>query len=105
MSSVTDGSHRELERKFLLKRMPERLADFPHEEIEQGYLAVDRGGVQVRLRRKGASYTLTFKRGKKMTREEREVLLTLHQFHVLWPATEGRRLTKIRYDVPWRKWT
>ena len=23
---------------------------------------------------------------------------------MLWPATPGARLTKTRYDVPWKKW-
>ena len=76
---------------------------FPHEPIEQGYLAVERGGVQVRLRKKGTVLSLTFKRGNKSAREEREVRLSAEQFDALWPATEGRRLTKIRYDLPWQE--
>lgn len=92
---------REIERKFLLKRLPDRLADYPHEEIEQGYLAVERGGVQVRLRKKGNVRTLAFKRGNKSVREEREIRLSAEQFEALWPATVDRRLTKIRYDVPY----
>jgi adenylate cyclase len=96
---------REIERKFLLKRLPDRLADFPHEEIAQGYLAVETGGVQVRLRNKGAVRSLTFKRGNKSAREEREIRLSTEQFDALWPATEGRRLTKVRYDIPWKNWT
>lgn len=94
------NSHREIERKFLIKRTPEALANYPHEEIAQGYLAVERGGVQVRLRKKGSVRSLTFKRGSKIAREEREVRLSAEQFDALWPGTEGRRLTKIRYDIP-----
>lgn len=97
---------REIERKFLLKRMPERLDRYPHAEIEQGYLALEPAdGVQVRLRRKRRSYSLTYKRGRKMNREEREVKISAKQFNALWPATDGRRLRKIRYDVPWKEWT
>lgn len=95
---------REIERKFILKRLPDGLPSFPHEEIEQGYLAIEEGGVQVRLRKKGAVRSLTFKRGTKMAREEREVRLSAEQFDALWPATEGRRLTKVRYDIPWKQW-
>ncbi len=95
----------EIERKFLLRRLPDGLVENPHEELEQGYLAVERGGVQVRLRKKGAVRSITYKRGGKMVREEREVRLSAEQFDALWPATEGRRLTKTRYEVPWREHT
>ncbi len=93
-------SPREIERKFLLKKLPENLADYPHAEVEQGYLALEDNGVQVRLRRKGDVRTLTYKRGTKTAREEREIRLSAEQFAALWPATEGRRLTKVRYDIP-----
>ncbi len=103
MSSTKTDSSREIERKFLLKRIPDGLMDYPHEEILQGYLAVERGGVQVRLRKKGSVCSLTYKRGNKIAREEREIRLSAEQFDVLWPATAGRRLTKIRCDVPWKQ--
>ncbi len=93
---------REIERKFLVKRLPENLAQYPHDEIQQGYLAVAPGGVQVRLRKKGAIRSLTFKRGNRSAREEREIRLSAEQFDALWPATAGRRLSKVRYEVPWR---
>lgn len=94
-------STREIERKFLLKRLPPGLTRFPHHSITQGYLAVGPGGLQVRLRKKGSVRTLAFKRGKGI-REEREIRLSNEQFDALWPATAGRRLSKIRYDVPWK---
>src|SRR3954469_12559791 len=94
---------REIERKFLLKRLPDGLANFPHAEIEQGYLALEEE-VQVRLRKKGRVRWLTFKRGNKTSREEREVQLSEEQFDALWPATGDRRLSKIRYDVPYKKY-
>ncbi len=93
-------SHREIERKFLVRQLPADLAQFPSAEIEQGYLAIAPGGVQVRLRRAGAQHILTYKRDDGSARIEREVELTWEQFAVLWPATEGKRLTKRRYDVP-----
>jgi len=54
MSALKKQSTREIERKFLLKRFPPGLKKFPHDTIVQGYLAVDRGGLQVRLRKKGS---------------------------------------------------
>jgi CYTH domain-containing protein len=98
-------SSREIERKFLLKRLPAGLKKFPHDTIEQGYLAVGRGGLQVRLRKKGSVRSLTFKQATRGGREEREIRLSQEQFNALWPATAGRRLTKVRYDVPWKKHT
>jgi CYTH domain-containing protein len=99
MSGLTK-SNREIERKFLVRKLPEELAKFPHTEISQGYLAIARGGVQVRLRKNGATHSLTYKRGIGNVREEREVELTPAQFDALWPATESKRLVKTRYDIP-----
>jgi len=104
-SASKKSATREIERKFLVKRLPADLKKFPHDLIEQGYLAAGRGGLQVRLRKKGSVLSLTYKLGTKGEREEREIRLSLEQFSALWPATEGRRLTKVRYDVPWKDHT
>lgn len=93
-------AHREIERKFLVRELPQNLAGFPHVQIDQGYLAIAPDGVQVRLRKAGAKHSLTYKRNRGGAREEREVELTREQFEVLWPGTAGKRLTKTRYDVP-----
>jgi CYTH domain-containing protein len=98
------NEHQEIERKFLIRKLPRSLERYPHSEIVQGYLAVDRKA-HVRLRKKGRVCTLTFKRGPARAREEREVHLTPAQFSILWPATAGARLTKTRYYVPYRKLT
>ncbi len=86
-----------------MRELPKNLARCPHARIEQGYLALGPAGLQVRLRRAGAKLSLTYKRDTGRVREEREVKLTPAQFSVLWPATFGRRLTKVRYDVPFGK--
>jgi len=99
MDTRASELHREIERKFLVRKLPENLAGFPHGKIEQGYLAIAPGGVQVRLRRAGAKLSLTYKRNQGQAREEREIPLTAEQFEVLWPATADRRLTKTRYDI------
>lgn len=96
--------HFEIERKFLLRRFPRGFTKFPHHQIDQGYLTIARDRSHVRVRRKGRVYTLTFKRGSATGREEREIRLNRAQWEILWPATAGARLTKMRYDVPWRKW-
>ena len=97
--------HLEIERKFLIEKLPRSLERFPHKEIAQGYLVIARDRAHVRLRRAGRACTLTFKRGPARAREEREIHLTPAQFATLWPATAGSRLTKTRYYVPFKKLT
>jgi adenylate cyclase len=93
---------REIERKYLLKRLPEKLKQSRRYVIAQGYLATEPAGRQVRLRKKGKTASLTFKVGRGRSREEREIKLSPKQFAALWPATAGRRLYKLRYEIPWR---
>ena len=96
------SKNREIERKFLVKQLPERLKQARRSVIEQGYLAAETGGRHVRLRKKGKTASLTFKVGRGAHREEREIRLSAKQFAMLWPATTGRRLRKLRYELPWR---
>lgn len=91
---------REIERKFLVRKLPDGLSNYPSHNLSQGYLVSLDDGTQVRLRKSGERYTLTFKRGRGNVREEREVELTAAQFDALWPATEGKRLVKTRYEIP-----
>ena len=99
-------SSREIERKFLIKRLPVEILRSRHFQIAQGYLANETGGRHVRLRQKEKTTTLTFKVGRGgSTREEREIKLSPKQFATLWPATSGRRLHKVRYEVPWKNLT
>ena len=94
------STNREIERKFLVRKLPADLAAYPSAEISQGYLVSTDDGLQVRLRKKREQYSLTYKRGLGNVREEREVALTEEQFSTLWPATEGKRLSKTRYEIP-----
>jgi adenylate cyclase len=95
-------NRREIERKFLIRRLPLGLHQFRSFPIMQGYLASESGGRHVRLRKKGKVATLTFKVGRGASREEREIRLSPKQFSTLWPATSGRRLHKWRHEIPWR---
>lgn len=90
----------EIERKFLVREVPRGLANYRSTLIAQGYLVSLDDGLQVRLRKSGEHYLLTFKRGVGRVREEREIELSAAQFEALWPATEGKRLTKTRYEIP-----
>lgn len=93
----------EIERKFLIKRVPPKLDRCRNRQIAQGYLVVARDGTQLRLRKAGKKHSLTFKRGSGKIREELEIELTPAQFARFWPATAGCRLRKRRYDIPFGK--
>ena len=97
--------NREIERKFLVKRLPDDLKRAPSFLIEQGYLATEWAGRQVRLRKRGHTASLTFKVRRNNHREEREIKLSPKQFAALWPGTAGRRLRKVRYEIPWNNVT
>ena len=51
----------EIERKFLVTEPPPELEGLRCERISQGYVAIGEGGLEVRLRRRGDSATLTVK--------------------------------------------
>src|SRR5438046_8688050 len=90
-------SSREIERKFLIKRLPVEILRSRHFQIAQGYLANEPGGRHVRLRKKSKTAFLTFKVGRAADREEREIRLRPQKFDTLWAATAERRLRKTRY--------
>lgn len=90
----------EIERKFLVGRLPEALDRYPCTPIRQGYLIAGDDGVELRIRQKGEAYYQTVKMGEGLSRTEIEILLSESQFTDLWPHTHGRRVSKTRYQVP-----
>jgi len=90
----------EVERKWLVHTPPD-LPVHRGQEVSQGYIALAEDGTEVRLRRIGERYFQTVKSEGGLVRGEIEVELTAQQFEALWPATDGRRLEKTRYSVPW----
>jgi CHAD domain-containing protein/CYTH domain-containing protein len=92
---------REVERKYLLRRLPPAAAESPSVEIEQGYLPGAR--LVERLRRvrgdDGDELVRTVKEGSGLVRLEVEESVTPEVFDALWPATGPRRLRKRRYRV------
>ena len=57
----------EIERKFLIKELPENLETYPSHLIEQAYLCTK---PVVRIRRQDDDYYMTYKGGGLMAREE-----------------------------------
>src|SRR4051794_17975371 len=93
-------SDREIERKFLLEGPPEGLDNIPGTKIRQGYIAITGAGTEVRIRKEGRRHLLTVKDGHGESRGEFEVEITPAQFASLWPLTRGKRIRKVRYEVP-----
>jgi len=92
----------EIERKFLLRALPDDARSAPSREIEQGYLPGERLVERLRRVRDGerVRHYRTVKLGNGVTRTEVEEETTAELFESLWPLTEGRRVTKRRYRVP-----
>jgi hypothetical protein len=88
------STHIEIERKFLVKKLPEHFAQLPHFEIAQGYIAFDKRGVEVRLRKAEDRRFLTVKLWRDDGRVEREIQLTNNQFGELWHGNERTSFTQ-----------
>jgi CHAD domain-containing protein/CYTH domain-containing protein len=92
---------REVERKFLLRRLPPIGGGARVLEIEQGYLPGERLIERLRRVRSGEDVELvrTLKAGAGLTRLEIEEPVAPDLFERLWPLTEGRRVHKRRYRI------
>jgi len=97
-----EQKQKEIERKFLISSFPDNLDQYPHEKILQGYLAITEDGTEVRLRKKDDKFFLTVKGGGGRVRDELEIEMTQDQFAAMWSSTEGKRLEKTRYMIPYK---
>ena len=88
----------EIERKYLVKQVPENLASYPFHEIEQGYLCTE---PVVRIRRQDEEYYLTYKSKGLMIREEYNLPLTKDAYFHLREKIDGRLISKRRYLDPY----
>jgi CYTH domain-containing protein len=91
----------EIERKWLVEQAPADVLAVVGDPIDQGYLAIADDGTEVRVRRRAERCFLTAKSAGGLVRGEREVELSPEQFEALWPATEGRRVEKVRRVLDW----
>ena len=96
-------NNREIERKYLLRSLPERVAGAESVEVDQGYLPGAR--INERIRRVKDSvgaltYVRTIKAGSGLERIEIEEDASREFFEAVWPLTRGARVHKRRYYVP-----
>ncbi|MBQ8924365.1 MAG: CYTH domain-containing protein [Lachnospiraceae bacterium] len=91
----------EIERKYLLKAIPERLDKYAHYDIEQAYLA-DKPVVRVRKRVSSdkKDFFLTVKSTGMIKREEVETAIAEDTYNTFLEEAEGNIITKTRYIIP-----
>ena len=92
----------EIERKFLIRKLPEAPDMFEHSELLQGYLS--RNPV-VRIRKDGEKYELTYKSGAGMAHEEANLPLSEESFYHLLEKIDGKTIEKTRYRIPYGNFT
>ena len=89
----------EIERKFLIHKLPENLEQYPFHVMEQGYLCT---APVVRVRRSDEDFYLTYKSKGLLAREEYNLPLTRQAYEHLRPKTDGILIHKIRYNIPYQ---
>lgn len=89
----------EIERKFLIKKIPFSLEQFEMTEIEQMYLSTE---PVVRIRKKEEKYYLTCKSRGMMERQEVEFPISKSVYDELKLQKQGNIITKKRYVIPYQ---
>lgn len=87
----------EIERKYLIRRLPENLSQYQCEKIAQGYICTN---PVVRIRKSDDEYYLTYKGKGLMAREEYNLPLTQEGYEHMLPKIDGRLIEKSRYLIP-----
>lgn len=96
----------EIEKKFLLRKVPKSLESYEKKEMEQGYLCTD---PVVRIRRSNEDYILTYKSrmgmeqvsdGDVRVNHEVEMPLTRQGYEHLREKIDGNLIKKSRYLIP-----
>lgn len=90
----------EIERKLLLRKLPDEVYAGEFFMIHHGWLP----GLVIQERitantRGSGEYWRCIKSGKGITRIEAQEQIDKPYFDKLWPLTEGRRVQKIRYKI------
>lgn len=90
----------EIERKFLVERLPPGVTIAACRAIRQGYVAIAADGSELRVREVDGDAFVTVKSGGHGTRREVETPIETALFDALWPLTAGRRVEKQRQLIP-----
>ena len=87
----------EIERKYLVRKLPENLEQYNKKKMAQGYLCTE---PVVRIRRSNDDYYMTYKGDGLMVREEYNLPLTQEAYEHLRPKIDGLLIAKTRYLIP-----
>lgn len=87
----------EIEKKYLVSRMPEKLEQYESFHIVQGYIS---RMPTIRIRKKNDTYWLGVKGKGHISRQEFEMKITLEEFESLSSKVDGYHVKKTRYIVP-----
>lgn len=87
----------EIERKFLIDRLPEDLTRYTCHNIQQAYLCTD---PVIRIRRQDGDYILTYKSKGFLAREEYNLPLNQESYRHLLEKADGIILSKKRWLIP-----
>ena len=88
----------EIERKYLIQKIPGHLSPAETHLIEQGYLSTE---PVVRIRRDNNDYILTYKSKGLLVREEYNLPLTKESYEHLKNKIDGRLIVKTRQVFPY----
>lgn len=95
----------EIERKFAINKLPDKLDMYQQKRIEQGYLC---NNPILRIRKSNDQYILTYKskfglddnNSTAIVSNETELMLTDSAYETLRGKTEGNIIQKTRYIIP-----
>ena len=87
----------EIERKFLVKEIPDKLDTFERIDMTQGYLNTN---PVVRIRKENDDYVLTYKGSGLLSRSEYNLPLDEESFNHLIKKCDGIIISKSRYKIP-----
>ena len=88
----------EIERKYLIKDLPENLSGFECHKLTQAYLNTS---PVVRVRKEDDTYYLTYKGSGLLKREEYNLPLDEASFLHLLKKADGNIISKCRYKIPY----
>lgn len=87
----------EIERKFLLKKVPKNLNHYPFHLIEQAYLCTN---PVIRIRKEDDLYYMTIKGSGLMAHDEHNFSITQEAYEHLLKKADGNIISKKRYLIP-----
>lgn len=92
----------EIERKFLIKELPNNLDSYKFHIIEQAYLTTE---PVIRIRRQDNDYYMTYKGKGLLSHEEYNLPLTEEAYYTLKSKADGNIISKKRYLIPYKQYT